>query len=86
MTYDDFEKALTKEGYAIKDLPLTTTSEDGEIVVVTVAGVDDDNKLIWKTVTCQKNNWIRTNIYYFDGTMEELYEYGEEVPRCQNIK
>lgn len=50
------------------DLPLNGTNEDGEHVIISI---NEHNITIQ---TCQSNDWLRTNIYYDDGTSEELYE------------
>lgn len=75
MKYDDFQKLLDKNNYTINDLPLTGKSENDEPIILTIAGYDNDDNVIWKTVTYQKNGYIRMNLYYFDGDVEELYEY-----------
>lgn len=41
---------------------------NNENVIVIV----NDNTL--DIATCQKNNWIRHNVYYRDGTCEEYYD------------
>ena len=46
-------------------------SEHGEMVLISVF----KDRII--TNTCQKNGWMRKNIYHRDGTTEELYERGE---------
>lgn len=47
---------------------LVTQNSDGENVIVTI---DEESACLR---TFQHNDWIRTNIYYPDGTSEELYE------------
>lgn len=44
------------------------TNDKKNIVIVKVT----DNELI--ITTCQDNGWLRKNIYYRDGTTEEIYE------------
>ena len=72
--YDVFEPWLKENGFSIEDLPLTAKTELGEDVIVE-AWRDDDGKLVWKISTLQKNRWYRVNVYYDDGTVEELYEH-----------
>lgn len=49
------------------------TNEDGENVVLSFDGMEDDRPII-RLDTFQHNDWIRVNIYHYDGTVEELYE------------
>ena len=44
------------------------TNENGETVCISIF----HNKIV--TVTYQSNNWTRKNIYYRDGSSEELFE------------
>lgn len=60
-----YEELLQKHGYI--DLPKVGVNEDGEKVMITI---DEDAAVI---DTFQNNSWVRTNIYYKDGTVEELY-------------
>lgn len=44
-------------------------NEDGENCMISI---DEECACIR---TLQKNNWMRVNIYYKDGTSEELYQH-----------
>lgn len=55
-----------------KKFPLFGKNEDGEATII-YHGVSD-NEEFFKTTTAQSNGWIRVNIYYADGSCEELYE------------
>lgn len=50
------------------ELPLSGKNENGENVLISI---NEHNITIQ---TCQSNDWFRTNIYYDDGTSEELFE------------
>ena len=47
-----------------------------------LAGQNEEGENVWISInednitlqTFQHNNWVRTNIYYKDGTIEELYD------------
>ena len=47
---------------------LSGKNEDDENVIITI---DEESA---EVQTLQKNGWCRTNVYYPDGTSEELYE------------
>ena len=68
---DTFEK-LKKEtqGYSF---PLYGETEDGEDQIIEV-GADKEMGQFFRVTTYQSNDWIRVNIYYEDGTTEELFE------------
>jgi hypothetical protein len=70
--YDVFEPWLFECGFSWEDLPLTAKTETGEDVIVDAFSQDD--KIVWQISTLQGNGWIRVNLYYEDGTVEELYE------------
>ena len=67
MTYKEIEMAVNS-----RDLPLVGVNEDGERIVVGTGCTEDGEQYYWIT-TYQKNGWVRTNNYYEDGTVEELY-------------
>lgn len=69
--YDVYEPWLKENGFTLQDLPLTAKTEDGEDVIV--EALEQDGEVVWKITTVQSNNWLRTNYYYEDGTVEELY-------------
>lgn len=62
-TYDEL---LKRHGYCEG---LCGNNEDGEHVIVSI----DKEKAIVKTA--QYNGFIRVNVYWKDGTYEELYEH-----------
>lgn len=49
------------------DMPLFGENEEGEKVMISI---NNDNVTVQ---TFQKNNWIRTNVYWRDYTTEELF-------------
>ena len=69
--YRVFERWLKANGYSTEDLPLAAETEDGEDVIVEAE--HDEDGLVWKISTLQKNGWMRINYYYKDGTIEETY-------------
>ena len=72
--YDVIGPWLKENGFTPADLPLLATNEDGEEVIVEAYGTDENGDIIWQLTTMQKNNWLRINVYYKDGTVEALYE------------
>jgi hypothetical protein len=66
MTYKEIKKQT--EG---KTFPIAGENEDGEAVVVEVG--ERDGERFFKATTAQHNGWCRLNIYWEDGTTEELY-------------
>ena len=69
MTYHDYLE-LT-EFWAQKDFPLAGCTEDGENVMIEYY---DGSEPYFKVTTFQHNGWARINIYYEDGSTEEMYE------------
>lgn len=67
MTYKELKK-LTES----KTLPLNGTNEDGEDVIIE-AGKSQEGERYFRTITAQRNAWLRINMYWEDGTTEELY-------------
>lgn len=56
------------------DIPLSGMNEDGENIIITI-GYDEDAQMEFYDVhTYQHNGWIRSNIYWEDGTIEELFD------------
>ena len=55
------------EMYGLRELS-SGTNEDGENVIVHI------NEEYAQIETLQKNGWCRVNIYWKDGTTEELYK------------
>lgn len=66
----DYEYLRQKLG---DELFVGGTNEDGENVVLSFDGMEDDHPVI-RLDTFQHNDWTRVNIYHYDGTVEELYE------------
>ena len=65
----DFGSMLTlMDTYGDSDTLYPGTNEEGETVHISIF----HDKIV--TVTFQKNRWIRKNIYWRDGTREELFE------------
>ena len=60
-----------KEGKLKQDV-YTSINENGESVIVSYF-FDNEGKGILHVRTLQSNGWSRTNIYYEDGTIEEIY-------------
>ena len=56
------------DNYKEYDTMLIGENHDGEMVCVSVF----KDKVVVKTI--QKNDWIRVNVFYRDGTTDELYE------------
>lgn len=56
------------DNYKKYDTMLIGENHDGEMVCVSVF----KDKVVVKTI--QKNDWIRVNVFYRDGTTDELYE------------
>jgi len=66
---DDWESMLNlMENEANYPEPMVGKNENGENVIVEIC------KDHIQTRTHQKNDWVRVNIYYDDGNVEELYE------------
>ena len=69
MTYADLEK-LT----AGKETPLSGTNELDENVVI-YRGYSEDAQMHYYDVhTYQHNGWTRINVFWEDGTTEELFD------------
>lgn len=52
-----------------RELPMMCINGNGEMVMITW----DSEYKAYKAITYQHNNWMRTNYYHADGTVEELY-------------
>lgn len=66
MTFKELEK-LCRGSFS-----MTFQNQDGEFVEVNKA-MNADGKL-YRAITYQNNGWIRTNVYYEDGNVDELYK------------
>ena len=53
--------------------PLYGENEDDEAQVIEV-GADREMGQFFRVTTYQSNDWVRVNIYYEDGTVEETFE------------
>ncbi len=54
--------------YGCSEVPFAGTNEEMEDILISICKERID------VVTYQNNGWIRKNIYWRDGTCEELYE------------
>ncbi len=70
MDYQDIDRTVKDMGY---QLPCKATNDKDEIMIVE-KGVDKHRQKFYKIRTVQKNKWIRTDIYYEDGSHDELYD------------
>ena len=59
-----YERLLNEHGYCES---LVGKDEDGEIVILSIDEQSAD------VTTLQANGWHRTNVYWKDGTQEEMY-------------
>lgn len=66
MTFRELEKFT--EG---KELPLFCHNEDKEVVVVEEGCREGER--FFRLTTAQHNDWCRINVYWEDGTVEEMY-------------
>lgn len=65
----NFESMVTlMDKYGDSDTLYPGTNENGETVHISIF----HDKIV--VVTFQKNRWIRKNVYWRDGTREELFE------------
>ena len=55
-----------------KSFPIAGINEQGEPTII-YHGVSEIGEF-YRVDTAQANGWIRTNIYYSDGSGEELYD------------
>ena len=73
-SWADVKALLRQTGFSESDLPLLGKNEDGESVIVSAITNIFDGSTAFKLETAQDNGWMRINIFYQDGTSEELYE------------
>lgn len=64
----NFLRSLMRTYGPTTDYLLSGENSDGDRLVI---GINEDNI---KCYTYQKNHWIRVNVYWYDGTVEELFE------------
>ena len=72
MTYDEIRNYVKNAEEEGKMVPLTGENQDGDPVLVEEGTIDGDH--VYIISTCQKNGWIRKNIYHEDGVIEETFE------------
>ena len=68
ITYANLSKYIKE---ADCTLPVSTTNQDGEDVIISEGSIDGNH--YYELQTLQKNGWIRTNCYYVDGTVDESF-------------
>lgn len=54
------------------NLSATAINDNGESVVISTEPFE--GSYCYRLDTCQHNGWIRTNYYYEDGSIDELFE------------
>ena len=67
-TFEQLKKET--QGY---EFPLFGENEDGEDETIEI-GADKEMGPFFRVTTFQHNGWTRINIYYEDGTTEEIFE------------
>lgn len=66
--YKEIHKIVMNAEAKGKSLPLNGKNENGEMVIV------EGNASCYRLTTVQKNDWLRINEYYPDGTTTETFE------------
>lgn len=64
--YREIEKVVKENGHS-----MFYRNTDGELV--TIHHIEDEDGARYEVTTSQNNGWERKNIYWKDGTVEELY-------------
>ena len=64
-----------KQFVAGRACPLSAENEKGELVIISEGEQNDVH--FYETQTAQNNNYVRTNVYWEDGTVEEIFERDE---------
>lgn len=54
------------------NLPATAVNDNGESVIISTEPFE--GSYCYRLDTCQHNGWIRTNYYYEDGSIDELFD------------
>lgn len=67
MVYSDIKLLIGS-----RKLPISATNEKGENVIVSEGEAGGVH--YYETQTFQSNDWVRTNTYYADGTIDESYD------------
>ena len=71
----DFESMLTlMDTYGDSQYPYFWENENGEMVSISIF----PDQIV--TMTYQSYGWHRKNVYWRDGTREELFEGRDEIP------
>lgn len=70
MGYEEIENMVDK--YDLSDFPIVGTNENSENIIIYIG--KNENGKYFEVHTFQKNNWIRVNRYYNDGTTEEWFD------------
>lgn len=70
MWYEEIENIVDK--YDLSDFPLCGANEEGDSIIIYIR--KDEKGKCFEIHTFQKNNWIRVNRYYNDGTTEEWFD------------
>lgn len=70
MTYEHIENMMGKLG----EIPLMGKDDEGNVTITEINGYDEDGFPTYKVSTSQANGWLRVNVYWKDGTVEEYYE------------
>jgi len=67
MTYKEIKKMV--EG---KSLPIMGENQDGEPVIIEEGRSEAGH--FYRLTTAQHNNWCRYNVFYEDGSTDEIYK------------
>lgn len=70
MTYKDIDSKMATLGA----VPMMGTNSEGEVVITEKNGEDENGFPTYKVSTSQANGWLRVNVYWKDGTVEEYFE------------
>lgn len=69
---DYFEIENMVDSFDKADFPVAGTNENNENIIIYMR--KDENGKYFEVHTFQKNNWIRVNRFYSDGTTEEWFD------------
>ena len=70
MSYVELKKQIEDAGF---NLPCSAVNSDGEFILIE-EGNTETKEHYYRLTTVQDNNRIRVNIYYEDGSSEQLFE------------
>lgn len=65
--YEQLKRLMKDTDYALG------TNGQGETIIFQLGENGNGNYV--KTITCQKNGWLRTNVFYENGDTEELFDH-----------